>query len=138
MRRLANFLGIGLWLLLVSAPAVMAVEFRPFAEAPVTAEQWQDYYDEVKQSFGATERRFPDLKLVTYDDVAVGAAYAFTQPGHPAHPAWISRRVVVKDGWYAIEQIGYFAGAEGPFAALFAEYRALTDEIRRDVVSGGR
>lgn len=124
-----GLLGIALPLLLISAPAVMAVEFRPFPEAQVTAEQWQDYYDEVRQSLGATERRFPDLKLVTYDDAAVGAAYAFTRPGHPAHPAWVSRRIIEKDGSYAIEQIGYFAGAEGPFAALFAEYRALNDEI---------
>lgn len=77
----------------------------------------------------------PDLKIVTYDDAAGGAAYAFTEHGHPAHPAWISRRIVTRDGWYEIEQIGYFAGEEAPFSALFAEYRALNDNIRRDVLN---
>ena len=74
MGRLANLVGIGLFLLLVSAPAVVAVEFAPFPEARITAEQWEAYYDDVRQSFGATERKFPDLKLVTYDDAAGGAA----------------------------------------------------------------
>jgi hypothetical protein len=113
----------------------LAVEFRPFAEAQVTVEQWQDYYDQVEQSLGGTERRFPELKLMTYDDLSARAAYAFTQPGHPAHPAWISRRVVEKDGWIAIEQVGYFAGAEDPFAELFREYKSLNDSIRRDATS---
>jgi hypothetical protein len=56
-----------LWFLLALAPPALAVEFRPFAEAEVTVEQWQDYYDQVEQSFCGTKRRFPEQKLVTME-----------------------------------------------------------------------
>jgi hypothetical protein len=133
VKRTARRWGITVLLLLLAAQGAMAIEFRPFPEAQVTIEQWQAYHDAVRGSFAASEKRFPELNLVTYDDAPHGAAYAFTEPAHPAHPAWIARRVIEKDGQYAIEQIGYFAGAEAPFAALFEEYRALNDKIRDEL-----
>jgi len=67
---------------------------------------------------------------VSFTDQATHTFYAFTAADHPAHPAWITRQVVEQDGGISIQQIGYFAGEEDPFAALFDDYLALSDELR--------
>lgn len=67
-----------------------AIEFKPFPTANISEPQWAAYFARVQAAHGKSLQRFPDLHLVVFDD---GAAtyYAFTQPGHPAHPAWITQ-----------------------------------------------
>jgi hypothetical protein len=115
------------------AAIALAQEFKPHAVAKISEQQWRDYFDLVKKSHGKSERSFPGQKLVVFEDPAQYSSYAFTQPGHPAHPAWITRKVVERDGWHAIDQIGYFAGDEAPFAELFRAYKSLNTQIREYV-----
>lgn len=52
---------------------------------------------------------------------------------HPAHPAWIARKPEQCGDSIFIGQIGYFAGAEPPFAKLFREYLALNEKLKEDL-----
>ena len=104
-----------------------AQEYKPYPLAKISRQEWQTYFDEVRAKQTVSERRFPDEKLITYHSVATRMNWAFTTPGHPAHPAWITRRVTVRDGQTLVDQIGYFAGDEAPFAALFQSYQKLTE-----------
>ena len=57
-----------------------------------------------------------------------GTLWAFTEPGHPAHPAWVAKRVIRVDQAVGIQQVGYFAGDEVAFGRLFRSYdRAPAD-----------
>ena len=47
----------------------------------------------------------------------------------------VTRRVVEQDGELAMEQLGYFAGDEAPFADLFDAYSDITDEMREQFES---
>ena len=78
-------------------------------------------------------QEFRDQRLVVFHDNIGAVAYAFTQPGHAAHPAWIARKPVQTGEDIVIEQIGYFAGSEAPFAALFRQYQALNENIREEL-----
>lgn len=119
------------------AAVAFAQEFKPYPQARISAEQWQSYFDLVRKSHGKSERSFPDQRLVVFEDPAQYSSYAFTQPGHPAHPAWITRKVVEQDGSSAIDQIGYFAGDEVPFAELFRAYKSLNTQIREYLKDNG-
>jgi hypothetical protein len=114
------------------ALGVGAQEFKPHPRADITPAQWRDYFDEVKSRHLATERRFPSEHLVVYRDEKSGMNWAFTTPGHPAHPAWVTRQPVRAAEGVSIQQIGYFAGNEPEFAKLFKAYLAMNDRIRED------
>ncbi|MDA0705775.1 MAG: hypothetical protein O2907_05375 [Proteobacteria bacterium] len=115
-------------LLLLSAP-LPAAEFRPYPEAAISIEQWQTYFDAVRLEFGETMQEEPEVNLVLFHDESTATYYAFTIPANPAHPAWVTRRVVEQDGEVAVEQTGYFAGDEAPFADLFDAFSDLSDEL---------
>ena len=55
--------------------------------------------------------------------------FAFTLPGHSAHPAWITRQLIESGGTLDMTQIGYYAGNEEPFAELFRQYQQLNSRI---------
>lgn len=109
-----------------------AQEYRPYAQPRISEAQWQSYFDEVRSKYGGTAKIAPNQPLIIFDD-GVSTLYAFTQPGHAAHPSWIARKVVERAGKIYIDQVGYFAGEEKPFAALFQAYRALDNNVRQDV-----
>jgi hypothetical protein len=44
----------------------------------------------------------------------------------------VTRKVVEQDGAISVEQIGYFAGEEAPFADLFDAFSDLSDEMRKE------
>ena len=111
----------------------LAQEYMPFPEARITEAQWKTYFEEVKKTHGNSKRDFPDEHLVVYEDRKVGMFWAFTTPGHPAHPAWITRRIVKQSGKVSTKQIGYFAGQEQAFAKLFNQYLALTESIVKNL-----
>jgi hypothetical protein len=115
-----------------------AQEYKPFPLAQITAAQWNEYFDQVNKAHGQSKRDFPAEHLVVFDDHGAGEEkkaaegrgdtfWAFTVPGNPAHPAWVTRRAVNEAGKLTMRQIGYFAGDEKAFAKLFQDYRALTD-----------
>ncbi|HEY0956588.1 MAG TPA: hypothetical protein VGE36_17670 [Roseateles sp.] len=119
----ASFLGTG----------ACAQEFKPYPRAHITEDQWQAYFDEVRVKHGATVQDIEDQKLLVYTDKATTTIYGFTKPGHPAHPAWIARKPEQRGDSLFIGQIGYFAGAEPPFAKLFREYLALNEKMKEDI-----
>jgi len=97
--------------------------FMPYPEARIETNQWSLYHDFVYKSFSKSLRKFPDEHLETLNSPDMIMHFAFTTPGHPAHPAWITRKSI--DG--EVKQIGYFAGDEAPFAILFQAYLDLTE-----------
>jgi hypothetical protein len=110
-----------------------AQEFKPFPRANISATQWSAYFDEVRTKHGSNVQDIDDQKLVVYTDPATTTLYAFTKPGHPAHPAWITRKPEQRNDSTFIAQIGYFAGEEPPFAQLFRAYLALNEKMKEDI-----
>ena len=123
-------LGLALAIVLACATSAPRAEpqFKPHPTERVTAEQWQQYRDEVEAVAGASRREEPEQRLVTYA-TNENLYIAFTAPGHPAHPAWITRRFVTEDGKLNLAQIGYFAGSEPAFAELFRQYQELNKQM---------
>jgi hypothetical protein len=109
-----------------------AAEYRPYPEAQISVEQWQEYFDAVLLEFAETMQAMPEVDLILFYDESTLSYYAFTSPGNPAHPAWATRKVVEQDGAISVEQIGYFAGEEAPFADLFDAFSDLSDEMRKE------
>jgi len=118
-----------------AALAVAAQEFRPHPQARITTQQWQAYYDEVRAKHGDTEQQFAREHLVLFNDAKSLMSWAFTLPGHPAHPAWVTRQPVTDGNNVKIRQIGFYAGDEQAFRKLFATYVALTARMQEE---GGR
>jgi hypothetical protein len=109
--------------LVVVASGAHAIEFKPYPSAAVSASQWEDYFSKVKASFGASRQELSEHQLILFKDNATATTYAFTKPGHPAHPAWVTRRIVQEGSRMYVDQVGYFAGQEAPFARLFQQYQ---------------
>jgi hypothetical protein len=110
-------------ILLVGASGANAIEYKPYPSAAISVRQWQDYFNQVKAAFGSSMQELSEHQLVLFKDEATATTYAFTKPGHPAHPAWITRRIEHEGSQFYIAQIGYFAGQEAPFARLFEQYQ---------------
>jgi hypothetical protein len=119
--------------ILAASLSARAQDFMPYPDAQISAGQWQSYNDLVRTNHGATEERRDDLDLLLYADAGSDMQFAFTQPGHPAHPAWITRQLVEENGRFFVKQIGYFAGDEAAFAQLFAAYEALTEQMNESM-----
>jgi len=120
---------IALVLLALLLGEVAAQEYKPFPQARITPQQWQQYFTEVSSKHAGSRREFPAEHLVIFEDRATYTAYAFTQPGHAAHPAWVTRHVVDGNVGANVRQIGYFAGEEEPFTKLFNAYLQLNAEM---------
>ena len=112
-----------------------ATTWKPYADAKVTAEQWQDYFDSVVAAFGDTRDEIAEARLVLFTDEVTSTFYAFTLEDHPAHPAWVTRKLVEQDGAISIQQIGFYAGEEQPFADLFDDYLALSDQLKSGIAA---
>jgi hypothetical protein len=113
----------------------MALEFKPYPVARITPFQWASYCDQAKVALAGTMQELREHRLVVFSDRDNGISYAFTLSSHSAHPAWIARRVVGDGQNMRVEQVGYFAGEEPPFAALFEQYQAtnqrMIEELKR-------
>ena len=118
-----------IFLAVCNSSTAFALELMPYPEADITEAQWTTYNQSVKNNYGETEKISHEQKLVTYSDNINRISFAFTLPGHPAHPAWIARQVVQNDEGISMDQIGYFAGEEAPFARLFGQYKQLNKQI---------
>jgi hypothetical protein len=115
-----------------------AQEFKPHPQAEISVEQWQAYFNEVSSKHGGDMKDLDAEKLVVFFDRSTATAYAFTKPGHPAYPAWVTRRVQEKDGKIGVSQIGYFAGNKEEFGKLFRAYQRLNDRMREDLAPARR
>lgn len=104
-------------------------QYMPYALADITVAQWEDYHRLVAETFTISRREFPDEHLEVFHSPDSTLHLAFTTAGHPAHPAWITRKVLGG----SVDQIGYFAGPEEPFAELFRSYLALTKKTLDEV-----
>lgn len=119
----------------VAPVMVSAQEFAPYPNERVTVAEWQAYYDLVAKNHGSARQAFPDQHLVIFQSAPakIITSYAFTLEGHPAHPAWITRQLVEKDGAWSMSMIGYFAGNEASFAELFRAYQDLNARMTEDL-----
>ncbi len=115
------------------ASQLLAATYNPYEDSKITPEQWQDYYDSVQSEFGETKQEVSDAMLVLFEDASSSTYYAFTLPEHPAHPAWITRKLVARDGDISMELIGYYAGDEEPFSELFQDYTELSYQVQSDL-----
>jgi hypothetical protein len=113
-----------------AALAAHAQAFRPHPQAHITAAQWQAYFDEVRAKHGGTEQQFAKEHLVLYNDKVSLMTWAFTTPGHPAHPAWVTRQPVTDGNRVKIRQIGFYAGDAEAFRKLFATYLVMTSRMQ--------
>lgn len=117
---------------LLSTP-LMAADYEPYPDAAINVQQWQEYFDVIQEEFGSTREEVPDADLVVFHDEQTSTQYAFTLPDNPAHPAWVTRKVVQQGDSIYFEQIGYFAGDEEAFADLYDVYAELADEVRQEL-----
>ena len=108
----------------------------PYPSSKITAAQWQAYFEEVSSKHAADRREFPNEHLVVFEDQNTHTIYAFTAPGHPAHPAWVTRVPVQDSKGLHIREVGYFAGDEAPFAALFQEYVKIDEMAAQQLKAG--
>jgi hypothetical protein len=108
---------------------VTGPQYMPHPVADISVQQWEDFRRLVEEAYGSSRRAFPDEHLEVFDSTDNVLHFAFTTAGHAAHPAWITRRAT--DG--SVDQIGYFAGTEEPFAELFRAYLALTDRTLKKI-----
>lgn len=115
--------------------SLLAASYNPYQDSKITLQQWQAYYELVQQEFGETREELSRALLVLFEDAASSTYYAFTLPGHPAHPAWITRKLVDENGEVSMQQIGYFAGEEEPFSELFQDYAELAYQLQSDLES---
>lgn len=111
---------------------LFAADYMPYEDANITVEQWQSYFDAVRLELADTMQEAPEVNLVLFHDETTSTYYAFTTAASPAHPAWVTRRVIEQDGEIAVEQIGYFAGDEASFADLFDAFSDLSAEMQKE------
>ena len=109
---------------LASAAADAAeVLFRPHAAPNVTVQEWETYRAQVRAALTRSEKARLEDHEVQYFDATTGTQFIFTTLGHPAHPAWISRRSRSYGGKDYLDQVGYFAGSWKHYQAWFELYR---------------
>lgn len=117
--------------LLLSLPlTAFAFELEPYENPEISPAQWQSYHEAVGGEMGANRRVDDSRKVEVFTDGEAGASIVFTMPGHAAHPAWVTRRLVAQDGGISMVVVGYFAGDRAAFRQLFAEYEKMAEETR--------
>lgn len=120
---------------LLLTSSLHAATWKPFPDAEITEQQWQEYFDSVVAEFGDTRDEIAEAKLILFTDLLNSTFYAFTAKDHPAHPAWITRKLVEQEGTISIQQIGFFAGEEQAFSDLFDDYLALSDRLQQEMAT---
>ena len=106
----------------------MAQEFRPYPQFGITVEQWQQYFDQVRQKLSDAAQERPSEQLTVFTDRASQTVYAFTTPGHAAHPAWIAKRVIRLGNAVGVQQVGYFAGDQTAFGEWLRSYGRMPSD----------
>ncbi len=114
------------------APAsiVMGQALEPFESPRISDTQWRTYYFEVETAHRDSLERLDAELLIRFRDRETATIWTFTQIGHPAHPGWVTRRVVTVDGQTSVRQVGYFAGDEEAFVILFQKFLEQNKRIQ--------
>jgi hypothetical protein len=113
--------------------AALAQDFQPYPSPKVTVDQWQKYLLEVRSRHEASAEIYKDKNVIVFSDPTTRTFYIFTTKDNPAHPAWITRKIVEEGGKVNVRQIGYFAGAQEPFDRMFTEYLQLNEQLKHEV-----
>jgi hypothetical protein len=121
-------IGLAAALIVTVAGWASGQAFKPFESNRITDEQWQLYFLEVKGSEGKEVHELWDQHLIVFSDEAQATTWVFTQMGHPAHPGWITRRIVGEGADASIQQIGFYVDKVSAFAVFFDQYLALNKE----------
>jgi hypothetical protein len=116
---------------LTLSETAQAQAFRPFQESRISAVQWQEYFSLISVKFASSMRDLEKDHLQMYFDGATGVTYTFTKPSHPAHPAWVSRMIVMVDGHYAASQAGFYAGSQNEYHLLYASIAEMNERLRK-------
>ena len=114
--------------ILVVSIKALALEVEPFDSAEITEAQFVQYHTSVAAELASTRREYASHDLEVYSDEASRASLAFTLPGHPAHPAWVTRYVAVDDGGIYMNVVGYYAGDEAEFVKLYDQYKEMAED----------
>ncbi len=99
----------------------------------VSEEQFRIYFDEVSKKFVTGARDLEADKLLMYFNPVTSVTYTFTKPGHPAHPAWVSRLVVTAEEKLTTSQIGFYAGSYAEYEKLFKSIQTATELLKRSL-----
>ena len=118
---------------LINISMALGQELEPFPTNHITESQWQTYFYEVQNLHGDSVQQARPQHLVIFKDRKTVTTWTFTQLGHPAHPSWIARRLIVNGDASSIRQVGYFAGDDAPFMAFFQEQLELNKKIDRNL-----
>jgi hypothetical protein len=121
---------VGCVALVLFVQAANAQAFKPYATSKVTQAQWNEYYEQVKARHGATLRDSEPDKLQLFFNVETQVVYTFTKPGHPAHPAWVSRLLVAAGDKYALSLNGFYAGSEAEYRKLYANIELNSNRLK--------
>jgi len=113
--------------------SVYALEVSPYRHAKITSGQWKQYHDLVVEELAASRRSYEQHHLEVFSDDETRASIAFTMPNHEAHPAWVTRHVVMDKKGISIQVIGYFAGDEKAFKVLFGQYQQMANQTQQRV-----
>jgi hypothetical protein len=125
----AFILVTGAWMI---STVAIGQELEPFESNQISNAQWQTYFYEVQNLHGDSAREVRLQHVVIFKDPDTMTTWTFTQLGHPAHPSWVARRVVVNGGETSLRQVGYFAGEDPPFVAFFQEQLELNKKLGQD------
>ena len=126
-----------LFALLGLCQAACAVELEPYSSSKIQVAQWNEYHASVKKELakGRGSFKYEAGELETYSDPKSRLTISFTTPGHEAHPAWVTTRVVVEGKKITVEVVGYYAGNERAYEDF---YRRMDEMAERTLKSIGQ
>ena len=75
--------------LLLAGP-LNAATWKPYADAQITTEQWQEYYDAVVAEFGDSRDEIAEARLILFTDELTSTFYSFTTHDHPAQQHYLN------------------------------------------------
>jgi hypothetical protein len=104
--------------------------FRPFSDSKINQEQWDVYFSEVSKKHSVGARDLESERLQMFFNAQTQVVYTFTKPGHPAHPAWISRLIVSVDKKLALSLVGFYAGSDTEYQKLFDQTMRTSQQLR--------
>ena len=98
-----------------------------FSTDEITPEQWSTFRSEVLAKSHYEQSEFAHQLVIIVEQER--AIYVFTQPGHPAHPAVVVRKIVPRGINSEVQRMGHYAGNETAFAAWWREFDALDAKV---------
>lgn len=119
-----------LFALLCLWQSAAAIELEPYASSKISVGQWNQYHRKVKKELasGRGSFKYEAGELETYSEPQSCTMVTFTTPGHKAHPAWVTTRIVVEAKKIGVHVVGYYAGNEAAYLDLYQRMNAMVEE----------